>query len=234
MLAAGCLMSSFSLSACGSANYLDPSTIFTDQSGLTINKKSVSFSEKHLTKLFENGTAEKGFTVSYTVEGDRKDYLWVNSGGLYVEQEDGTWHNIIIFHDPWKSEVNVDAYAKIWIVQGTTNLEDEEGNSFAQDSTGAGFLTTLPFSVSSNPINVEIAYYKEAYYFRLDKTYSVKLDINSDIMDSIRIDINKLFASGEKKIGFRTAETPATFNKISYEIGDEAALKAIKSMKLNG
>ena len=226
-------MSAFSFSSCGSANYLDPSTIFADQSGLTVDKKSVSFSEKHLTKLFENGTAEEGFAVSYTVEGDRKDYLWVNSGGLYVEQTDGTWHNIVIFHNPWKSEVNIDAYAQIWIVQGTTNPDDEEGNSFSQDSTGASFLTTLPFSVSSNPINVEIAYYKEAYYFRLDKTYSVKLDADSDFADSIRIDVNKLFVSGERKIGFRTAETPATFSKISCEIGDEAALKAIKSMKLN-
>lgn len=232
MLAVVCAFLAFGLSACASKNYLDPSTIFSEGSGLTFSGKSVSFSEKHETRLFENGTAENGFTVSYTVEGDRKDYLWVNSGGLYVEQEDGTWHNIIIFHNPWRSSVNIDAYAQIWIIQGTTDPEDEEGNSFAQDSTGANFMTTLPFSVSSNPMGVEIAYYRGAYYIRLEKTYSVKLDAESNIADTVRIDVDKLFAEGTRKIGFRTAETPATFSKINYELGDEAALKAIKSMKL--
>lgn len=232
ILIAGCMACACALTACGSVA-LDPNTIFSDTSGVTVSGKKVSFPEKHQAKTFKDGTTTEGFSVTYTVKGDRQDYLWVNSGGLYVEQTNGLWYNIVIFHTPWRDAVNENAFAQVWIVQGSTDPEDEEGNAFAQDSTGASYTTALPFSVSSNPITVEIAYYQSAYYIRLDHTVSVKIDDSSNIENSIRIDTEKFFSEGERRLGFRTAETPATFSNINYEIGNEAALKAIKRMGLS-
>ncbi len=229
VMALGCVGFGFVFSACGKKDSVDPKTLFSTAQDLTFEDKSVTFPTSHTAKLFDDGTAENSFTISYTVEGnnvnkDGYEWYWVNTGGLYVEQADGTWHNIIIYQYPNNEAVVRDASAVIWII---------EGNGEKQNSDGAYFKTTLPFAVSQYPMRVEIAYHQEAYYFRLEKTHSVKIDVNSEFTDSVKISVDKLFAAGERKLGFRTAETSATFSEISYGFGEEEALKAIEEMDLS-
>jgi hypothetical protein len=230
VMAIGCACFAFVFSACGKKKTVDPKTLFSNAEDLTFDNKSVEFPTPFTAKLFDNGTAENSFAVSYTVEGGNTNidgyspWYWVNTGGLYVEQADGTWHNIIIYQYPNNEAVVRDASAVIWII---------EGKGEQKFSEGAYFKTTLPFAVSNYPMEVQVAYYQEAYYLRLENTYSVKIDVNSDFTDSVKIDTNKFFASGARKIGFRTAETSAKFSDISFDLGDEATLKAIENMKLS-
>lgn len=224
---------------CGREKYLDPSTIFENTEGLTFNGNSVKFSEKKMARTFKDGVTEEGFVVSYTVQGDDPNYTWVDSGGLYVELVDETvvvdeateaketlYHDIVIFQDPATyGTPTVASNACVWIVENgvPTHGGTEEG---------AGYRTDMSFVVSRNPIQVKIVYYNEAYYFMLDKTCKVKIDANTVFANPERfINKDKFFKAGKRKLGFRTAMTPATYSKINIELGNDAALSALKSMK---
>lgn len=224
---------------CG-GKYSDPNTLFTDMTGLTVDGNAVSFSEKKMTKLFKDGEAEGGFTVSYTVQGDDPNYNWVNSGGLYVELDGETvnidgvleplFFNVVIFQDtPNRGDATMDANASVWITENSTYTH-------AGTEDGAHFDgTNLSFMISRNPMKVTIAYYHEAYYFSLDNTSKFKLTAESEYKNIERApDLEKFFAAGKRKLGFRTAMTPATFSKISLSIGDDAAKAAIEKMGFKG
>ena len=218
---------------------LDPSTLFENAEGLTFKGDSVSFTERKMARTFKNGIAEEGFVVSYTVQGDDPDYTWVDSGGLYVELMDETvvvdeaidlketlYHDIVIFQDPATyGTPTIASNACVWVIENgvATHGGTEEG---------AGFKTDMSFVVSRNPMQVKIVYYNEAYYFMLDKTCKVKIDANSTFANSERlVNRDKFFKAGRRKLGFRTAMTPATYSNINFELGNEAALAALKSMK---
>lgn len=236
------VMMAATFGGCKKENYLDPTTLFENSDGLVFNGDSVSFTERKMTRTFKDGIAEEGFVVSYTVQGDKPDYTWVDSGGLYVELMDenvvvdestnlteSLYHDIVIFQDPATyGTPTIASNACIWIVENgvATHGGTEEG---------AGFRTDMSFVISRNPIQVKIVYYKEAYYFMLDKTCKVKIDVNTTFNNSERfVNKDKFFKAGKRKLGFRTAMTPATYSKISFELGNDAALSALKSMKFEG
>ena len=233
LTAAACIGS---LAACGGGG-VDPSTLFVDTEGLVFSGNEVSFTEKKMTRMFANGTADAGFAVSYTVQGDNPDYTWVDSGGLYVELAGETvdidgvleplYHNIVIFQDPpTYGEATKASVASIWITENSvrTHTGTEEG---------AFFKTDMSFVISRYPMQVSIAYYNEAYYFMLDKTYKVKITADTTFENTVFTEkLDKFFGAGTRKLGFRTANTPATYKKISVGIGDDAALAAIKKMGL--
>ncbi len=236
--AAAALAATIGLGAVGcGGNYTDPNTLFTDMTGLTVDGNAVTFSEKKMTKLFKDGEAEGGFAVSYTVQqGDETDYNWMNSGGLYVELDGETvdidgvpeplFFNVVIFQDnPNRGDATMDANASVWITENSsyTHAGTEDGAHFDG--------TNLSFMISRNPMKVTIAYYHEAYYFSLDNTSKFKLTAESDFKSIERApDLEKFFAAGKRKLGFRSAMTPATFSKISLSLGDEAARAAIQKM----
>ena len=224
---------------CKKETYLDPTTLFENNEGLTFNGDSVSFSERKMMRTFKDGVAEEGFVVSYTVQGDNPDYTWVDSGGLYIElmgetvvvdeatnQTEALYHDIVIFQDPATyGQPTIASNACVWIVENgvATHGGTEEG---------AGFRTDMSFVLSRNPVQVKIVYYNEAYYFMLDKTCKVKIDANTTFNNAERfVNKDKFFKAGKRKLGFRTAMTPATYSKISYELGNDAALSALQSMK---
>jgi len=196
---------------------------------------------KMTSRLFadEYCVATEGFSVSYTVQADRTDYLWVCAGGLYVEidgvgvdsdsdaetPDEPLWHNLVVYQNPKKAEK--DAFACLHII---------ENGPFAKvdRNEGAEFTTTLPFARAYNPIDVEIAYYDEAYYIQLDNTYQVKLTYDDTYgYEEKALNLDKFFASGTRKLGFRSTNTGAEFSNISVKLGNEAALEAIKGMGLN-
>ena len=223
MALAAAVLCAAALASCGDkGSYIDPQTLFADTDGLTFNGNAVSFTEARTERLFTGATAEAGFTASYTVRGDDPDWTWVDTGGLYVEKENGVWHNIIIFRVPWMGEPQ--ASACIWII---------ESGPMQYGSEGAWYKTDLAFSVSANPMEVQLAYYNGAYYFLLDKTCRLKIDMSTGFENPERFDQKAFFEAGTRKLGFRSAATPATFSKINFETGDEAALAAIGKMKLS-
>ena len=92
----------------------------------------------------------------------------------------------------------------------------------------------MPFSVAYNPIDVVIAYYNEAYYVMLDRTFKVKLTAETTFDQTNKTQyLNEFFAPRTRKLGLRSANAETTFTNISVNIGDEAALDAIKDMGLN-
>ena len=224
------------LAACD-GNYADPQTLFADTEGLSFDGNKVSFSELKMAKLFQGAETDEGFAVSYTVQGDNPDYTWVDTGGLYVELADETldidgvvetlYHNIVIFQSPATyGNATISSNACIWITENGayTHTGTEEG---------ANYVTDLSFIISRYPMQVSIAYYNEAYYFMLDKTFKVKITAETELGNRERTpEIEKFFASGKRRLGFRTAMTPATFSKISVNLGNEEALKAIDKMGL--
>ena len=231
MAVISCLLAA---TGCSKKNYLDVSTLFADDEGVTYTEDSVSIDDKRTVKLFKDCEVEEGegFVVSYTVEGNNPEYKYANTGGLYIEYEDDVeeeiegngsklWHNLIIFHDPWGQ---MHANACVWII---------ENGPYAQKGDGAFYRTEMPFAIASNPVKVTIVYYDEAYYIELDNSYTVKLTADMIPANEEKINVEKFFAAGNRKIGFRSAETGATFSKVSYSIGNEAALEAIKEMKID-
>ncbi len=220
--------------ACSKKTYLDVKTLFDDEEGLTYTEDTVSFDRRRSAKLFRDGTVEEGegFVVSYTVQGNDPEYLYANSGGLYVELEEeveeeiegfgkNLWHNLIIFHDPWGQ---MHASACMWII---------ENGPYAQKDDGAFYKTDMAFAKASNPIDVMIVYYNEAYYVSLDNSCKVKLTADMVPAQEERMNTETFFKAGKRKIGLRSAGTGATFSKINYSIGNEAALEALKEMKMD-
>lgn len=233
LTAAACIGS---LVACGGGS-ADPSTLFADTEGLVFSGNKVSFTDKKMTRLFADGEADAGFAVSYTVQGDNPNYNWVDTGGLYVELAGETvdidgvleplYHNIVIFQDPpTRGDALIASNAAIWI---TENSSSTHGGT----EEGANYVTDMSFIISRNPMQVSIAYYHEAYYVMLDRTFKVKLTADTEFGNLERTpELAKFFASGKRKLGFRTAMTPATYSKINVGLGDDAALAAIKKMGL--
>lgn len=226
-----------SLSACKRKG-MDATTLFADTEGLIVTENSVSFPEPLTARLFAESTAEAGFAVSYTVQSDNPEYTWIGAGGLYVEldgfevdtDDDGVpdgnlWHNLVVYQDPKQS--TRDAFACLHIIEKGVFAEQDRNE-------GAEYVTTLPFSVASNPIDVSIAYYDAAYYIMLDRTYKVKLTADLAYAQTNKtLYLNEFFAPRTRKIGFRSTNTPATFSTINVAIGDEAAREAIRDMGLD-
>lgn len=235
LLAVMMLCCSILITGCSKTTYLDVTTLFENDEGITYKDDSVSFDNRRYSKLFADCIVEEGegFAISYTVQGNDPNYLYVNSGGLYVELEEevadeiegfgkNLWHNVIIFHHPWQQPNN--ANASVYII---------ENCAYAQKGDGAFYTSDMAFGHSSNSIDVEIVYYNEAYYVRLDHSSKIKLTADTALKNSERIHAEKFFKSGARKIGFRSAETGATFSKVNYSIGNEAALKSLEKMKMD-
>lgn len=233
-----CVFVSTSFFACGKNKGMDITTLLTETDSISVSAKQAKFTEAVTAQLFKECVAEAGFTVSYTVKGDDPTCNWICSGGLYVEKDgvlvdtdddevadSNLFHNVVIYQDP-KQSVK-DAFACIHII---------ESGPFAgiTRNEGAEYVTTLPFSVAYNPIDVVIAYYNEAYYIMLDNTYKVKLTADMDYGATNKVQyLDEFFTAGTRKIGLRSTNAGTTFTNLSVEIGDDAAQKAIKKMKLN-
>ena len=220
-----------SVKSCSRKSYMDVNELFPDKEGITCTEDSVSFDERHTAKLFSDCevAAGEGFVVSYTVQGNDPEYLYANSGGLYVEYEDEVeeeiegfgkklWHNVIIFHDPWGQTY---ANATVYII---------ENSPYGKKDDGAYYNTDMPFAKASNPVTVTIVYYEEAYYIELDHSCTIKLTADMVPNFAERVDVERFFGTGARKIGFRAAGTGATFSKVNYSIGNEAAKAAIEEM----
>ncbi|MBQ8292027.1 MAG: hypothetical protein IJX88_05960 [Clostridia bacterium] len=236
-LALVCSLSS--LTACGKKG-MDATTLLTATDTIKVAENEVNFTEAVTSQLFKDGyvVAEAGFAVSYTVKGDDPTCNWICSGGLYVEldgfevdvnddgETDGNlWHNIVVYQDPKQSVKDANACLHI-IESGVYSVRTR--------NEGAEYVTTMPFSVAYNPIDVVIAYYNEAYYVMLDRTFKVKLTAETTFDQTNKTQyLNEFFAPRTRKIGFRSTNAPTTFTNINVNIGDEAAKEAIKDMGLN-
>lgn len=236
-LATVCALST--LAGCGKKG-MDATTLLTATDTIKVAENEVNFTEAVTSQLFKDGyaVAEAGFAVSYTVKGDDPTCNWICSGGLYVEidgfevdwNDDGEmdgnlWHNIVVYQDPKQSVKDANACLHIIEHSGFAQLGRNEG---------AEYVTTMPYSVPYYPIDVVIAYYNEAYYVMLDRTFKVKLTADTTFGQTVKANhLDKFFAQGTRKIGLRSTNTPATFSNINVSIGDEAALEAIKDMGLN-
>ena len=231
------ILSISSLVGCGKKG-MDVTTLLTATDTIKVAENEVNFTAPVTSQLFKECVAEGGFAVSYTVKGDDPTCNWINAGGLYVEldgmevdvnddgQTDGNlWHNIVVYQDP-KQSVK-DANACLHIIESGPF-------SALKRNEGAEYVTTMPFSVAYNPIDVVIAYYNEAYYVMLDRTFKVKLTAETTFDQTNKTQyLNEFFEARTRKIGFRSTNAPTTFTNINVNIGDDAALEAIKDMGLN-
>ena len=232
-----CFLSS--LASCGKKG-VDATTLLTETDTIKVAKNEVNFTQAVTAQLFNDGyaVAEAGFAVSYTVKGDDPTCNWICSGGLYVEldglevdvdddgQTDGNmWHNIVVYQDPKQSIRDANACLHI-IESGVYSVRTR--------NEGAEYVTTMPFSVAYYPIDVVIAYYNEAYYIMLDRTFKVKLTKDTEFDQTNKTQyLEEFFAPRTRKLGFRSTNAETTFTNINVNIGDEAAKKAIKDMGLN-
>ena len=236
-LAVVCSLSSFV--ACGKKG-MDATTLLAATDTIKVAENEVNFTEAVTSQLFKDSyaVAEAGFAVSYTVKGDDPTCDWICSGGLYVELDDfevdvnddgetdgNLWHNIVVYQDPKQSVKDANACLHI-IESGVYSVRTR--------NEGAEYVTTMPFSVAYNPIDVVIAYYNEAYYVMLDRTFKVKLTAETTFDQTNKTQyLKEFFAPRTRKLGLRSTNAETTFTNISVNIGDEAALDAIKDMGLN-
>lgn len=153
-----------------------------------------------------------GFVVSYTVTGTSSS-AWFNTGAFYFEKN-GVTYSICILVSNGK--------ARIGLQQPNVGLP--HGCAY--------WLTEFEYEKIDKPLNVTIVYYEEAFYIRIDegeRAYTCELSMNIKWTYPTEI-TSEFFSSGYRILGFRTMDTAVTFENISYEIGNEKALKTLQEV----
>ena len=189
---------------------------------------------------FAGVEATEGFTIKYSMKAATANQ-WVNGGFFF--NIGGTYYTLMVY-----SSQGLAGKARLQITQNT-------GTAFANC---AGVITTKDVgALSTAGITVEIAYYSEAFYVRIDGDFAVRF--GKEIFASDRhctsnacslyfsdgewkkatgqatgagvITTATYFGAGTRTLGLRAADTACTFTGVEYALGNAAAKALVDDMR---
>lgn len=154
-------------------------------------------------------SAEDGFVVSYTVTGTSGS-TWFNMGAFYFEK-------------------NGVSYSVAVLLKGKTVRIDLQQPDVGNAVGCASLATPYEYDAGSLSVKVTIVYYKESLYFMLgDGSGAYVCEINARTKLNHPEEISsEFFTAGYRTLGFRAMDTAATFEDISYELGNDKALETL-------
>ena len=187
---------------------------------------------------FAGVDATEGFTVKYSMKSDTADQ-WLN-GGFFFKTNSG-YCSLMVYPSQGKA-----GKARLQLTQSTNTTF----------FNAVGVITTKNVSASTVGIDVEIAYYSEAFYIRIDGDFAVRLGAemftetrhctsNACALYLSAAEWNNskggngystivpatFFGAATRTIGLRAIDTGCTFTGVQYALGNDAAKALIDDMR---
>lgn len=156
-------------------------------------------------KYFPNElVASDAFAVSYTVKGTGDG--WYNGGGLFFEKN-GVKYTIFVKAMSGKATIML--------------LQPNVGSSFGT----ANYSTDYAYGTNEQELKVTVVYYNETLYIQLGNGEYHKFQTPSDMSQYADQIDSTYFSSGYRKLGFAALDENATFEDVSYVLGNENVRK---------
>lgn len=162
-------------------------------------------------RLIDEVDATEGFVVNYTVKGG--DGSWFNTGGLYMYDEANlTFDYIFVFSSSSR--------AQIVFVDGDRRADN-----------GPTYNTTYAYSSLKSEIEVTVIYYEEQYHIVVGGAYACTIGAKTTLTDTDRGTLGEdFFAAKSRGLGLRSYDSSAVYSDVSYGLGNEAAIEAMKQL----
>ena len=173
---------------------------------------SLTMSTNRSSYKFDEAAVEDGWVVHYTVQGAVGG--WFNTGGLYIENSDGSWDAIFIYSRGGKAEVVM--------------IESDQ-----RYDNGPVYRTSYDYASCLESLDVTIAYYRKTYHVILGDSYACSIDATTALDTTQGTLTEEFFANKPRLLGLRNYDSAATFSNLKFERGVDAVWKVILSKNVN-